>query len=153
MVGASPQTAIMAKTESSSASEYFQKENRMPIAFEIHPSIGIARLGSSDEYFFGPEALPNKPDNDRPWESHFRPGPPPWDCRDGYGTLKRQVAHFRIFECKCDEHGQITKEPLENTVEEASITWRASCEPEGHRQKVLPDQILGRPSIQPRTHG
>jgi hypothetical protein len=96
----------------------------MPISFEIHPSIGIARLGSSDEYFFGPEPVPNRPPVEKPWESFYVPRQAPWDFRDAHGKLKRQAARFRVFECERDKKGQLIKEPREITAAEASIVWK-----------------------------
>jgi hypothetical protein len=68
----------------------------MPTAYEIHPAIGIARVGSSrvgggEGYFIGPE-----PD-----------GPPPRTYRDPGGDLKRQAARFRIFRCHRDGDGRL----------------------------------------------
>ena len=62
----------------------------MSISFEIHPTIGIARLGASDGFFIGPE-----PDE-----------PPPSSYRDAGGIL-RQAARFRIFRVERDaeRHG------------------------------------------------
>jgi hypothetical protein len=66
------------------------------ITYEIHPAIGIARVGSShadsDEGFFiGPE-----------------PGQlPPANYRDPNGYLKRQAARFRIFACQRDDRGRL----------------------------------------------
>jgi L-Lysine epsilon oxidase N-terminal len=66
------------------------------ITCEIHPAIGIARVGSShadsDEGFFiGPE----------PGSS------PPPSYRDSAGNLKRQAARFRIFACQRDDNGRL----------------------------------------------
>ena len=50
----------------------------------IHPSIGIARVGNSDEFFVGPE-VPHAT------------APPHGGYRDAEGRLKRQAARFRIY--------------------------------------------------------
>ena len=50
----------------------------------IHPAIGIARIGNSDEFFIGPEV------------PHPIP-PPEGGYRDSAGKLKRQAALFRIY--------------------------------------------------------
>jgi hypothetical protein len=68
----------------------------MPISYEIHPAIGIARVGSSrlrgpEGYFFGPE-----PDLE-----------PPRKYRDPDGDLKRQAARFRLFRCVRDDRRQL----------------------------------------------
>lgn len=73
--------------------------------FRIHPAIGMARVGNSEEYFIGPETmagmdgenpgdpmggLPIKADgSERTVESN--------DLRDGQGKLKREAARFRIY--------------------------------------------------------
>jgi L-Lysine epsilon oxidase N-terminal/L-lysine epsilon oxidase C-terminal domain len=71
----------------------------------IHPTIGIARVGNSEEYYLGPETmagmpvpgspisggLPIKPGTeDKPIDSR--------DLRDRQGRLKRQAARFRIYQ-------------------------------------------------------
>jgi hypothetical protein len=63
----------------------------MPISYEVHPGIGIARVGSSDEFFVGPE-----PD-----------GTPPSKYRDHAGNLLRQAARFRVFKCERDENRRL----------------------------------------------
>jgi hypothetical protein len=80
--------------------------------YEIHPAIGIARVGSSrlitDEgYFIGPEPS----------------GLPPANYRDPAGDLKRQAARFRIFACRRDEKRRLL-EAAELTLDAVrSITW------------------------------
>lgn len=78
----------------------------MPTTFEIFPSIGIARVGTSDEFFIGPE-----PDT-------------PLDLtrRDGNGNLKRQAARFRVYECDRDATGMLTG-AREITAPAAHIRW------------------------------
>lgn len=71
----------------------------------IHPAIGIARIGNSEEYFIGPEVP--------------RPTPPPGGgYRDKAGRLKRQAALFRIY--GYDARGQAV---AELTAENAEIEW------------------------------
>lgn len=50
----------------------------------IYPSIGVARVGGSDEYVVGPEV---------PDPAPLAPG----SYRDGEGRLKRQAARFRVY--------------------------------------------------------
>jgi hypothetical protein len=61
----------------------------------IHPAIGVARIGNSDEYFIGPEV------------PHPTP-PPSGGYRDATGKLKRQAALFRIY--GYDAQGQVVGE-------------------------------------------
>jgi L-Lysine epsilon oxidase N-terminal/L-lysine epsilon oxidase C-terminal domain len=59
--------------------------------YKIHPSIGVARVGDSDECYFAPEGsgdLPINPDGHR-----FVPE----DFRDRSGHLRRQAARFQVF--------------------------------------------------------
>lgn len=73
----------------------------------IHPSIGIARLGNSeDEFFLGPEIVDPPP---------FPPG----FYRDRSGALKRQAARFRIY--GLNTAGQAV---TELTAGNAEIVWR-----------------------------
>lgn len=72
----------------------------MAKTFEIHPAIGIARVGNSvakdasgafNGFYLGPE-----------------PGEvPPAQYRDASGHLKRQAARFRVFECDRDAGGKL----------------------------------------------
>src|SRR5437763_16834481 len=59
--------------------------------FEIHPAIGIARVGNSPQFFVGPEPG----------------GAPPASYRDAAGGLLRQAARFRIFRCSRAEDGSL----------------------------------------------
>jgi hypothetical protein len=78
----------------------------MTTRFEIHPSVGIARLGTSEKSFIGPE-----------------PGqPPPASYRDEEGALLRQAARFRVFECERDDHHRLVS-AREVTIDDATITW------------------------------
>jgi hypothetical protein len=72
----------------------------------IHPSIGVARLGNSDnEFFIGPEVTDPLPE-------------PPGFYRDKAGALKRQAARFRIY--GLDAAGAVV---AELTPQNASIEW------------------------------
>ncbi len=71
--------------------------------FKIHPSIGIARLGNSDEFYLAPEqpgALPIECDADG-IEQHDTKGQPvrvsSFKETGDLSRLKRQAARFRIF--------------------------------------------------------
>jgi L-Lysine epsilon oxidase N-terminal/L-lysine epsilon oxidase C-terminal domain len=77
--------------------------------FKIHPAIGVARLGDSEEYYLAPETaggLPLLPDG-RPFQAS--------DFRDSHHGLRRQGARFTIYrydgpddagvEVKAGDHG------------------------------------------------
>ncbi len=78
--------------------------------FRIHPSIGFARVGNSDEYNLAPETIAALPLPDGDQETTRNPGTvgglpvrpdgatiTSRDLRDSRGRLKRQAARFRIF--------------------------------------------------------
>ena len=80
--------------------------------FEIHPAIGIARVGSShlnseQGFFLGPE-----PD-----------GSPPDRYRDPQGNLKRQAARFRVFKCRRDDRGKLLDATEIALASVQRITW------------------------------
>ena len=76
-------------------------------SYEIHPAIGIARLGPSHECFLGPGPL-NQKDEDQQknnqsgklkrWRAREIDGIKPLlSYRDKTGKLKRQAVRFRVF--------------------------------------------------------
>jgi hypothetical protein len=73
----------------------------------IHPAIGVARIGNSDEFFVGPEVPHPVP-------------PPPGGYRDPEGRLKRQAARFRLY--GYDSAGQVV---AELTAANSEIVWTA----------------------------
>ena len=76
----------------------------MPVRFEIHPAIGIARVGTSNQHFvFAGPASANLP------------------RRDASGLI-RQAAEFRIYRCDRDDSGRLTQAE-EMTTANASIQW------------------------------
>jgi hypothetical protein len=78
----------------------------VPTTFEIHPSIGIARVGTSTEFFIGPE-----------------PGlAPPKRHRDGQGNLLRQATRFRVFRCERTSKG-VLRSATEVAPGDARIEW------------------------------
>jgi hypothetical protein len=73
---------------------------------EIHPGIGIGRVGNSpDEFFIGPEAPGTVAD----------PGD---GFKDREGRVKRQAARFRVY--AYDKQGKVIQEL---TSSDAAITW------------------------------
>jgi hypothetical protein len=75
---------------------------------EIHPAIGIARMGSSQEFFLGPEP-------GQPIETNRRDATPD-------KLLKRQAARFRVYSCVRDDSGALVSSE-ELTPANATITW------------------------------
>lgn len=76
----------------------------MATTYRIHPAIGIARVGNSDEFFIGPERIGERPN-------------PSGGFKDAQCRVKRQAARFRIFA----HHDDGTF--AEITDAEAAITW------------------------------
>jgi hypothetical protein len=75
----------------------------------IHPAIGIARVGNSqDEYFFGPEVTDPLPEKPGFYKEH-----------DDTGALKRQAARFRVY--GYDAAGNVVREL---TAEDAGVEIR-----------------------------
>ncbi len=73
----------------------------------IHPAIGVARVGNSEEgWFIGPEVAEPPPAK---IEQH----------RDPTGKLKRQAARFRVY--GYDAQGRVVREL---TASDAQITWQ-----------------------------
>jgi hypothetical protein len=78
----------------------------MATTYEVHPSIGISRVGTSEGSFVGPE-----------------PGlAPPSRYRDPQGRLLRQAARFRVFECERDDAGRLLR-ATEVGPEQAEVEW------------------------------
>jgi L-Lysine epsilon oxidase N-terminal/L-lysine epsilon oxidase C-terminal domain len=73
--------------------------------FRIHPAIGFARVGNSQDYLLAPETISGLPiaqDSETVGGLPIRPGTESAtitsrDLRDRNGALKRQGARFRIF--------------------------------------------------------
>jgi L-Lysine epsilon oxidase N-terminal/L-lysine epsilon oxidase C-terminal domain len=75
--------------------------------YRVHPAIGIARVGNSEEYYIGPETaaglpLPGQPNNPARGGLPINPATNATitskDLRDANGAFKRQAARFRIFQ-------------------------------------------------------
>ncbi|NOK20070.1 LodA/GoxA family CTQ-dependent oxidase [Corallococcus carmarthensis] len=62
----------------------------MSPTYRIHPAIGIARVGNSEDYYLGPVSaggLPLEQDGQREVKTF----------RDGQGAIRRQAARFQVF--------------------------------------------------------
>ena len=79
--------------------------------YRIHPSVGIARMGTSAEYFIGPEAptLAFLPDGGA--------------YRDANGDLKRQGQRFRVYEFTYSDRSDVPSAVREITNADADIKW------------------------------
>jgi len=107
--------------------------------YEIHPAIGITRLGSSrltsaEGSFIGPE-----PD-----------GSPPSKYRDPAGDLKRQAARFRLFRCQRDDRGRLLEAAEMTLAAAGSITWTVYL---ANRKGVARRQYGTRPGFRNNAAG
>lgn len=76
------------------------------VSAAIHPSIGIARIGNSEEeYFIGPEVPYPTPE-------------PEGGYKDATGAIKRQAARFRVY--GYDKYGNVV---AELNSENANVEW------------------------------
>lgn len=89
----------------------------MAVTLEIHPAIGIARLGQSKEPFFGPE-----PDGEFPPRITTDADGNLRSLRDANGALRPQAARFRVYEV--ERQGARLVGAREVRADEADITWR-----------------------------
>ncbi|MBI3269645.1 MAG: hypothetical protein HYZ53_11535 [Planctomycetes bacterium] len=81
-------------------------EDHTIVRAEIHPAIGIARVGNSqDEYFLGPEVTQPR-------------AKPHGFYKDATGALKREAARFRIYGYNANK-----EVVAELTAENAEIEW------------------------------
>lgn len=87
-------------------------------SIRIHPGIGMARLGDSDEFFIGPEASGIVVD---PGGSQG-PGPKGGSYRDTRFRLKRQAQRYRVY--AYDEHDQVIGELTSQSDLVRSLRWR-----------------------------
>ena len=78
-------------------------------SLRIHPSIGVARIGNSDQFYIGPEN-PGIPGNWDPDAQKFKA------FKDAQGKILRQAARFRIFQF--DDSGRIHPKQLGTTWEQ-----------------------------------
>ncbi|MGF6115497.1 hypothetical protein ABIE30_002570 [Janthinobacterium lividum] len=85
----------------------------------IHPAIGIARVGNSEEYYLGPESPAGMPldGQDGTGGLPIRPGTEDTaiastELRDASGKLKRQAARFRIYQYAFDAADGVEAYPL-----------------------------------------
>jgi hypothetical protein len=84
--------------------------------YRIHPAIGVARVGDSEEFYLAPEkpgSLPVLPDG-----KEFTPA----DFRDREGRLRRQGERFAVYRYADDDPGSaVPARPGEDGVER--IEW------------------------------
>lgn len=87
-------------------------------SIRIHPGIGIARLGDSDEFYIGPEAPGVVVDPG----GINGPGPNGGTYRDNGARLKRQAQRYRVY--AYDAHDKVVAELTSDSEVVQSIRWR-----------------------------
>jgi len=88
----------------------------MPTVYKIHPAIGIARIGTSDEFYIAPETpggLPTDPGT----------GLTVTSFRDPNGNLRKQAARFRVFAYDSTNPSDPGTEVAVGANGVASIAW------------------------------
>jgi hypothetical protein len=65
--------------------------------YKIHPAIGLARLGNSEEFYLSPETTGGLPIECTPQGITAIPEQPVTQFKDPQGAIKRQGARFRVF--------------------------------------------------------
>ena len=75
-------------------------------AVRIHPGIGIARMGNSDQHYIGPEVM-------QPKRTEFG------ETRDQAGAIKRQAARFRVY--GYDNEGNVVAEIQQSS--NSTVQW------------------------------
>jgi L-Lysine epsilon oxidase N-terminal/L-lysine epsilon oxidase C-terminal domain len=103
--------------------------------YRIHPAIGIARVGNSEEFYIAPETaaglpLPGQPENPARGGLPINPDTGATitskDLRDALGAFKRQAARFRIFQYPNDNLGSYptgrgTEIQIGSTINEKTV--------------------------------
>lgn len=87
-------------------------------SIRLHPGIGLARLGNSDEFYLGPEAPGIVVD---PGDSGG-PGPDGGTYRDSSGRLKRQAQRYRVY--AYDANDNVIAELTSDSGLVKSLCWR-----------------------------
>lgn len=87
-------------------------------SIRIHPGIGMARLGDSDEFFIGPEAPGIVVDPG----GKGGPGPKGGTYRDGQARLKRQAQRYRVY--AYDASGKVVAELTSDSDQVQAVQWR-----------------------------
>lgn len=125
----------MAKTKTTRRSTPKGAPEDVTTTYEIHPAIGIARLGTSDEYFLAPEPACDDALYIEQTDAVNPPAakPQPEKFRDGKGNLKRQAVRFRVFKCQ-RKNGKLVKawqirKGIEWSVHVANRKASADCFP------------------------
>ena len=87
-------------------------------SIRIHPGIGLARLGNSDEFYIGPEAPGRVVDPG----GRGGPGPEGGTYRDSSARLKRQAQRYRVY--AYDANDQVIAELTSDAGLVKSLCWR-----------------------------
>lgn len=99
----------------------------MSFEYSIHPSIGVARLGNSEEFYLSPVKIGGRPIECDVFGNELYENKNPQyvkKFKDKYRKIKRQAAKFRIFKRDISDPNSIPIEvDLTNQAEIKSIKW------------------------------
>jgi len=77
--------------------------------YQIHPRIGVARLGNSlDQFYLSPAETGGLPVACDEWGNETPDREPVTVFKDGIGAIKRQAAKFRLFEKDGDRQKEVS---------------------------------------------
>jgi hypothetical protein len=88
----------------------------MPTTYKIHPAIGVARIGTSSQFYIAPDsagALPTDPQSGQPVTSF----------RDAQGNLLKQAQRFRVFAYDATNPNDPGTEVTAGSEGVAAIEW------------------------------
>lgn len=118
------------------------------LVYKIHPAIGVARVGNSDQAFFvGPE-VPGEPGVEIAADGTETPLRQ-YKAADG---IKRQAVRFRVLEYEKDGATGALTFKREVTSDEATITWKVDLV--NRKAALTADQVPPRgidPRVAPRA--
>ncbi|NEO54437.1 MAG: hypothetical protein F6K54_15910 [Okeania sp. SIO3B5] len=127
--------------------------------YRVHPAIGMARVGNSEEYYIAPESMAGRPDPNNPEIMGGLPIEPGTesktitssDLRDKNGALKRQAARFRIYqypeqEQECYPNGEGIEINIGSNINGKTVTdiiWTVHLANKKANNYVLENPNLG----------
>ena len=99
----------------------------MAISYEIHPRIGIARIGNSpSDFYLSPESVGGLPiECDSQGNAILENGQPVYvkQYKDTIGRIKRQAAKFYVFEKHGDQERKLSLHDEVDGVRIERIEW------------------------------
>lgn len=122
-------TSVAAVAASELAAQQTPRRPRKqgPTRYQVHPAVGVARLGNSrEEFYLEPEAIGGLPiECDRNGNPRIENGRPVLTkkFKDAEGRIKRQGAQFRIYAFDSNDPNDPGREVTLDDPEVESIEW------------------------------